>query len=136
MKKRFYKIQENYINKKSQEAFMIDEIADGYNRKNQKQRLVDNEEKAWEQYDSLERIKRTTIQTEKMSFDIMLNLDQQGNQLRGIRENVLSMNNTVDHSNSLLNQMLKRQHRNKIMVYALCAFLVILFIFIIYYKLR
>jgi hypothetical protein len=136
MKKRFYKIQENYVNKKSQEAFMVDDIGDGYNRKNQKQRLIDNEEKAWEQHDSLERIKRTTVQTEKISFDIMLNLDQQGNQLKGIRENVLSMNTTVDHSDSLLNKMLKRQHRNKVMIYGLSAFLVILFILILYFKLR
>ncbi len=115
---------------------MIDDLNDTSHRKNQKQRLIDNEEMAWQQHQNLENAKRSAIQSEKISFDIMLNLDHQGNQLKGVRNNVLLMNDTVDHSDSLLNQMSKRAHRNKVIILTFSALLVILFIFIIYFKLR
>lgn len=130
------KIQENYVNKKSQEAFMIEDINDVNPRKNQKQRLIDNEEKAWQQNENLEKGKRAVIQSEKISFDIMLNLDRQGNQLRGIRDNVVLMDNTINSSDSLLNKMLKREHRNKILVIFFSALFVILFMLILYFKLK
>lgn len=127
---------ENYVNKKSQEAFMIDDLNDTSHKKNQRQRLIDNEEMAWQQHENLENAKRNVIHSEKISFDIMLNLDHQGNQLRGIRNNVLLMNDTVDHSDSLLNKMLKRAHRNKIWIYGLSAVLILLFMIIIYFKFK
>ena len=129
-------MQENYVNKKSQEAFMIEDIEDENPRKNQKQRLIDNEEIAWQQNENLEKGKRAAIQSEKISFDIMLNLDKQGNQLKGIRENVILMDNTINKSDSLLNKMMKREHRNKIFVLVFCALFVISFMFILYLKLR
>ena len=128
-------MMENYVNKKRQEAFMIDDLNDTSHKKNQRQRLIDNEEMAWQQHQNLENAKRTVIQSEKISFDIMLNLDNQGNQLRGIRDNVFLMNDTVDHSDSLLNKMLKRAYRNKVIIFGFTALLVILFIIIIYFKL-
>jgi hypothetical protein len=129
-------MQENYVNKKSQEAFMIENIEDENPKKNQKQRLIDNEEIAWQQNENLEKGKRAAIQSEKISFDIMLNLDKQGNQLKGIRENVILMDNTIDKSDSLLNKMMKREHRNKIFVLVFSALFVISFMFILYFKLR
>jgi len=128
-------MQENYVNKKSQEAFMIEDSEEENPRKNQKQRLIDNEERAWQQNENLEKGKRAAIQSEKMSFDIMLNLDKQGNQLKGIRENIILMDNTIDNSDSLLNRMMKREHRNKILVFVFCALFVISFIIILYFKL-
>ena len=74
-------MQENYINKKSQEAFSIEGMEDNDIRKSQKRKLIDNEE-IWDRHENLEIGKRKATEMEKISFDIMLNLDKQTYQMK------------------------------------------------------
>ena len=107
-------MQENYINKKSYDAMVIDGFEDDKdNIKSQKRKLIDNEEMAYRQHEKLEKGKRMTYEMEKISIDVAGSLNQQNKKMNNIRDNVFQMNSDVDHSNSLLTSMSNRQNRNK-----------------------
>jgi len=109
----------------------------GYSEDQSKQRekLIDSEEMAWESHDTLERGKRKAIEAEKMSFDIMLNLDRQNNQMKGIRDNLFLVNNQIGQSESLINKMFRHHNKNKIYIATFIISLVIAFtIFLVLFK--
>lgn len=77
--------------------------------------------------------KRKAVEVEKMSFDIMLNLDRQTNQIKNVRDNVFKMHDEVEQSDSLVTKMLRRENRNKmyVIVFSIClciAFGILLYI--------
>ncbi len=126
-------MQENYITKKSHDALLIEGMDDPSGRKSQKQKLIENEEMAWEQHENLERGKRKAVEMEKMSFDIMLNLDRQTNQMKNVRDHVFSMNKEVEYSDSLLTRMMRRENRNKICLISFSVSFVIAFTLFLYF---
>jgi hypothetical protein len=135
VRKRFLKMQENYINKKSADALLINGLEDPNSSKAQRQKLIENEEMAWEQHQNLEQGKRKAIETEKVSFDIMLNLDRQTNQMKGIRDNMFVLNQNVDKSESIITRMMRRENRNKIYILIFSSIFILLFCVFLYFKL-
>jgi len=132
VKKRFLKIQENYINQKSTEALLIEGIE--CPNRTQKQKLIENEEISWNTHDNLEKGKRKAIEIENVSYDIMLNLDKQSNQMKTARENLFHLNSKVDKSDSLVTRMLQRENRNKMYIILLSIVLITLFILFLFFK--
>jgi hypothetical protein len=101
----------------------------------QKENLLDHEEMVWESHQSLERGKRKAKEAEKISFDIMLNLDRQTGQMKSLRDNVFSMNDQISRSDNLITRMLARENRNKTYIVVFSGTLIIAFIlFLIFFK--
>jgi len=108
-------------------------MEDPESRKAQKQKLIEHEEMAWEQHENLEKGKRKAKEVENMSFDIMLNLDHQSNQMRNVRSNVYALDDQVERSDSLITRMLRRENRNKIYIVSFSVTLVVAFAFFVYF---
>lgn len=53
---------------------------------------------------------------EKVSLDVMKDLEHQSNVIRGTNNKIISMNREVDQGNSLINSMLRRENRNKLII--------------------
>jgi hypothetical protein len=82
----------------------------------------------------LERAKTSSNQIESMSTEVMKELESQSNQLRGIKSKVNFIDQNVDQSNNLINRMMKRENRNKILIYIFALSLLIVFCLIMYFK--
>ena len=100
----------------------------------QKQRLIDNEELAWGQHQMLERAKTSSKQIESMSTEVMKELESQSGQLRGIKAKVNDIDQNIDRSNNLINRMMRRENRNKILISTFALSLLIVFCLIMYFK--
>jgi hypothetical protein len=101
----------------------------------QRQRLIDNEEKAWEQNQALEEAKRKTRQIEGMSIEVMRDLEGQTGKMKNIGSKVENTNKHIEESNSIINRMWRRENRNKAVIAASASISVIAFIIILYFKL-
>jgi hypothetical protein len=132
VKRRFLKIQENYISRKSQEALLIEGNFEQESRHMQKQNLLDHEEMSWESHQNLESGKRKAKEAEKISFDIMLNLDRQTGQMKSIRDNVFGMNSQITRSDNLISRMLARENRNKLYISVFSVSLIIAFVLFLF----
>jgi hypothetical protein len=136
MKKQFYKIQENYIARKSREALILgsEDGKEGDTGGQQKHKLIENEEMAWYQSSKLEQAKRSAFEIEKVSLDVMNDLHGQSNQMKGINVKISDMNENIDKSDSLLSKMLKRENRNKLLLYGIGLILLIILCFVLIVK--
>jgi len=83
---------------------------------------------SWESHKNLESGKRKAKEAEKISFDIMLNLDRQTGNIKSIRDNVFGMNSQITRSDNLLTGMLARENRNKLYISIFSVSLIIAFI--------
>jgi hypothetical protein len=99
--------------------------------KSQRKKLIDSEENGWESHSNLERGKRKAKEMEKISFDIMLNLDNQTNQIKNVRGNIIQMNSEADKSDSILNRILRRENRNKLYILAFSITIILVFILLL-----
>ena len=84
---------------------------------------------AWGQREKLENAKRTALGAEKMSLEVMKNLNEHTDKMKDIKVNIGNMNDEIDHSSSLLSRMMKMQNRNKKI---LLSFGIILFFIIVF----
>ena len=89
---------------------------------------------AWSQNQMLETAKTSTKQIESMSTEVMKDLESHSNQLRGIRTKVGDINQKVENSNDLINRMMRRENRNKIIILIFAISLIIVFCLIMYFK--
>ena len=103
-------------------------------KRTQKQRLIDNEEKAWEQHSTLERAKTNVKQIESLSVQVMGDIQSQTNQMRDIQLKVEEVDESLNYSNSLMDRMLKRAYRNRVIIMIFIITLVIAFCLIMYFK--
>ncbi len=127
-------MQENYISKKNHDSFLIEGVGiensdysgnfnnfGGFDdlsaidttKRSQKEKLIDHE---WNANQNLEHGKRKAYEAEKMSYDIMLNMDQQSNQIKAVRENLFKINYQMDENESIIDRMTKRENRNKLYI--------------------
>ncbi len=132
------RIQANYIASKSRDAMLLEGM-DSFegledNRKEQRRKLIENEQSAWEISENIEKMKRKAAETENASFDIMLNLDRQSKQMRDINNHVFKMNQDVDKSSNLITRMLARENRGKLYLGVFSFILIIAFFFFLYWK--
>lgn len=103
-------------------------------KKSQKQRLIDNEEKAWEQHESLENAKTSVKQIEGLSVQVAGEINSQTNKMRDLQLKVDDMDEAINDSNSLMDRMLKRAYRNRMIIFLFISILVMSFLLIMYFK--
>lgn len=129
------KIQENYINKKSEEALILgtDSIRIGGGHQNH--RLIENEQSVWRQNDKLEKAKRSAVEVESVSVEVMRQLDNQTNQMKIIESKVNNMNNNIDESDSLLNKIMRMENRNKLIVTIFFTLIILVILSLLFFKL-
>lgn len=136
VKKQFLRYQEKYINKKSEEALILgsEDNREGDTGGQQKHKLIENEESAWRQNEKLERAKRSAIEIEGVSVQVMRQLDYQTNQMKDVQRKVGDMNTSIDQSDNLLTKMGKTQNRNKVIILGVVIILIIILVFVILIK--
>lgn len=127
------KIQDKYIQNKHANALSFDSIEMETNKQAQKMSLIEGEQ--WNGQDSIDAIKREAYNIESMGGNIATNLYRQGEQMKSIRENINGLNNDIDTNTSIVNRMLTRENRNKIIVWLSIGVGIFCLIFLIYWKL-
>lgn len=119
--RRFLKQQETYVNNKSADASFF---LDTSNNKINKQRLIDNEELAYETGEKLERAKRTTMQMENSGIEVMKNMNHQTKQMESIDARVMGINTNMDDNQDIIEEMIRRDQRTKYVILVVAIILV------------
>lgn len=104
-------------------------------KENQKEKLINNEELAWNQFEKLERAKRQSYEMESISIDVAKELNKHTEKLYDVKDKLKDMNSEISSSNSLISRMLRREYRNKIVLVMFTIALILIFLTIIYFKL-
>ena len=134
--KKLLEIQEN-INKDNNiniidtqnKNILIDE--DNINA--QKKGLIEEE---YTQQQKLNYIGREMTDIENIGNNISEKLNNQTEQMKEMRDNVLYMNNDIDVSNSLINKIMRQAKRNKLLMYGSGVLVVLIFIMFLYFKFK
>ena len=124
-----YRIQNNFNNNsKILNSNMILEGNDSEsNRQLQKMGLIENEDGF-----IIDEMQREAYKIEDFGKNINYNLNQQGEQMQSIRNNIYDLNKDIDKSNTLINKLLKRENRNRCIVYLIIIIAIVL-LFLYYY---
>ena len=124
-----YRIQNNFNN--NTKIFNSNMILEGNdsesNRQLQKMGLIENEDGF-----VIDEMQREAYKIEDIGNNINYNLNQQGEQMQSIRNNIYDLNKDIDKSNTLINKLLKRENRNRCIVYLIIIIAIVL-LFIYYY---
>ena len=105
---------------------LIDEDANNKNRG-----LIEDE---YAQQEKINYIGRQVLDIETMGNDITDNLYLQTEQMKGIRDNVITMSSEADTSNSLIIKIINEAKKNKLIMYGLGVLVVLIFIIIMINK--
>lgn len=99
--------------------------------------LIDAADKqmAWNQFHKLEGAKRSVVEMESISLDVMKDLHSQTEQIRNVNHKVNLLNGELITSNSLISKMLRRENRNKLIIVFFTVVLSIALVFIIFTRL-
>lgn len=119
VKKRFLKYKDQYIDRKS-----ADLLTDSANHKFTKQRLIENEELAYESNDKLEHAKRKTMQIENSSIEVMKDLNHNTKKMESIDARVIGVNTNIDDNQDIIDEMVRRDQRTKYIILAAAIILV------------
>ena len=131
LNKKYLKLQDAYIKKKNKNILAFDAIDVSSNRKIQKMSLIENE-----QGDSIDEMRIKTTQIEKMGKQISSAIVDQGDQMKSIRDNITGLNNEIDDSSNIITKMLKKENRNKIILFSAVFVIFALFLIVLYYKFK
>ena len=123
-----YRIQNNFNNnsKTFNSNIMLEGNDSESNRQLQKMGLIENEDGF-----IIDEMQREAYKIEDIGKNINYNLNQQGEQMQSIRNNIIDLNKDIDQSNTLINKLLKRENRNRCIVYLIIIIAVVL-LFIYY----
>ena len=113
VKRRFLKHQENYVDKKSREVFLEHS---SNNSKMTKQKLIENEEFAYNQHDKLDKIQRQTYVMERDAIEVMKDMNHNTQKMENIDARVLAMNNKMDDNDDIIEEMVRRDQRTKYII--------------------
>ena len=124
-----YRIQNNFNNnsKTFNSNIMLEGNDSESNRQLQKMGLIENEDGF-----IIDEMQREAYKIEDIGKNINYNLNQQGEQMQSIRNNIIDLNKDIDQSNTLINKLLKRENRNRCIVYLIIIISIVL-LFIYYY---
>ena len=89
-----------------------------------------HEEVAYNSFEKLERAKRATIEMENIGSDVMIELDGQGEQMKGITSKVNDMGDELTTSTGLISEMQARELKNRNILIWFSVFLAVMFIII------
>ena len=128
-KRRINKARDNLNTSKNIESLLLNT-----NSSSHREKLIDNEELAWNSFEKLEKAKRSTIEMENISIDVSKELYSQTDKLKGINTKVNEMNREITTSTGLLSKMINLQRRNKVVILLFSVFLVLTFVAILCFK--
>ena len=85
-------------------------------------------------FNKLQLAARSTIEMENMSGNILGDLSNQSNQMKGVSSKIGLINDDIDVSNSVLGKMFSRQGRDKKIIIIFAIFLILVFLGTLAYK--
>ena len=85
-------------------------------------------------FNKLQLATRSTIEMENMSGNILGDLSNQSNQMKGVSSKIGLINDDIDVSNSVLGKMFSRQGRDKKIIIIFAIFLILVFLGTLAYK--
>ena len=85
-------------------------------------------------FNKLQLATRSTIEMENMSGNILGDLSNQSNQMKGVSSKIGLINDDIDVSNSVLGKMFSRQGRDKRIIIIFAIFLILVFLGTLAYK--
>ena len=85
-------------------------------------------------FNKLQLATRSTIEMENMSGNILGDLSNQSNQMKGFSSKIGLINDDIDVSNSVLGKMFSRQGRDKKIIIIFAIFLILVFLGTLAYK--
>ena len=85
-------------------------------------------------FNKLQLATRSTIEMENMSGNILGDLSNQSNQMKGVSSKIGLINDDIDVSNSVLGKMFSRQVRDKKIIIIFAIFLILVFLGTLAYK--
>ena len=134
-KRRFHKLKEDYINKKSLDALIMDNYESGpTNNKSKKDILIENEHAAWEQNFQLENAKRAALDIEHVGGEVMRSMHGQTNQLKNIKGRVIQLDENIDQGDYYINNMYSTQRKKKLAIIAFGIIFAIIFLVVMIFK--
>ncbi len=134
-KRRFHKLKEDYINKKSLDALIMDNNESGpTNNKSKKDILIENEHAAWEQNFQLENAKRAALDIEHVGGEVMRSMHGQTNQLKNIKGRVIQLDENIDQGDYYINNMYSTQRKKKLAIIAFGIIFAIIFLVVMIFK--
>ena len=133
---KYSKIQELYIQNKNQNSLAFDFTDIDSSKKIQKESLIENEGGLYGMHNTLDEIQREAYRIEDMGNNMRYQFEIQGDQMKNIRDNIFDLNKHINHSNKLINNMLKRENRNKCILFLLIFIGCVILLIIFYYKFK
>lgn len=128
-KKRIHKAKENLNNSKKLDSMILPTDSS-----TQREKLINNEEHVWNQFEKLEKAKRSTIEMENVSIAIARDLNSQTEKMKDIGGKVNDMNRELTMSTGLINKMTRLQRRNKLIIGVFSLGMIMTFIVILFVK--
>lgn len=135
-KRRFQKLKEDYINKKSLDALIMDNYETGgqQNNKSKKDILIENEHAAWDQNFQLENAKRVAFDIEHVGGEVMRSMHEQTSQIKNIKGRVIQLDENIDQGDYYINNMYSTQRKKRLAIIAFGIVFAIIFIVIMIFK--
>ena len=93
-----------------------------------------NEEIAYKSFNKLESVRRISIEMDSLGHDVMRDMFDQSETMKGINSKIGNVSNDLSSSTSLILEMQKIQRRNKMIIYLYAGFLIILFLIIAFFR--
>ena len=93
-----------------------------------------NEEIAYKSFNKLESVRRISIEMDSLGHDVMRDMFDQSETMKGINSKIGNVSNDLSSSTSLILEMQKIQRRNKAIIYLYGAFLFLLFLIIAFFR--
>ena len=102
---------------------------------NNNNNIINNELLSYSGKQKLEEARRNLYSIEDNGKEALYSLEQQTDSMKAVNVKIKGMNDDLESSNNLLNQMKERIEKNKKQIYLFGGIIMIIFIFIITYKL-
>jgi hypothetical protein len=140
LKSKFFKTKETYtytkkmeemIVKSQQESALDVNLSTTSETELQSQQLLKKEEIAGKSNQKLEQVKRSAIEMENLSKNVMVDLESQTQKLNGTHSKLVSLNGSLETSSSILNKIINRENRSKALIGIFSVTLITFFIFIL-----
>ena len=125
--KRFRKEKEKYQNS-------IKSVSLGINSDNTMKNNIKNDEIAYNSFNKLENARRISIEMDSLGHDVMRDMYDQSEIMKGINSKIGNVSNDLSSSTTLISEMQKIKRRNKMIIYLYGGFLILLFLIIAFFR--
>lgn len=141
MKSKYFVTKENYTYTKKMEEMILTtqreaalDVNNSINSETElthSQKLLEKEVLVGKSGEKLERAKRSALEIENTSKNVMLDLESQTQKLNSAQLKINGLNTSLDTSGSIITRIMDREHRNKAIIGIFSVTLVTLFVLIL-----